>query len=394
MTAASSVQKADSTPVGSATHPIKIGVLFDTIFATPPPPWHPRNDTLDAYRLTFDDAYAARMFDRPVEIVLREVEGLPRGSVKEVIDAYKSLVDEGCLAVLGPMISDNAVALAEYVNEIGRVPAISWAGTDDWLGEWTFSLSNGSLPDEPTILANIMAHAGLRKVGVVAETSVVGDQYLAYFRDAARSEGLEVVATAQIAATVGDPRKDAAPLAPLLQAMRAAGADSVLYLGFGYGSFVTNAALAQIDWHPPRYTTAAWEVGFMHEAALKSYAGWIGLEQYDEENPVAVAFLDRFEQRYGRRPEYFVPGLAYDFANVICRALAKASPLSARGVKNALERVRLIPAASGAPGTRISFGRYTRRGWMGAGYLVAREFDPQNSAKTIFRGRIQAPLSR
>ena len=27
-------------------------------------------------------------------------------------------------------------------------------------------------------------------------------------------------------------------------------------------------------------------------------------------------------------------------------------------------------------GTRISFGKWTRRGWMGAGYLVARTLDP------------------
>jgi hypothetical protein len=49
--------------------------------------------------------------------------------------------------------------------------------------------------------------------------------------------------------------------------------------------------------------------------------------------------------------------------------------LSPRGVKEALERVKMLPAASGAPGTRISFGKWTRRGWMGAGYLVARSLD-------------------
>jgi len=32
-----------------------------------------------------------------------------------------------------------------------------------------------------------------------------------------------------------------------------------------------------------------------------------------------------------------------------------------------------VPAASG---TAISFGKWTRRGWMGAGYLVARRLEP------------------
>ena len=49
------------------------------------------------------------MIDRPVEIVFREVEGLPKGTIKAVIDAYGELVDEGCLAVFGPHITDNCV---------------------------------------------------------------------------------------------------------------------------------------------------------------------------------------------------------------------------------------------------------------------------------------------
>jgi branched-chain amino acid transport system substrate-binding protein len=46
--------------------------------------------------------------------------------------------------------------------------------------------------------------------------------------------------------------------------------------------------------------------------------------------------------------------------------------------------VKLLPAASGAPGTRISFGNWVHRGWMGAGYLVARRLDPDgHTAHTI-----------
>ena len=37
----------------------------------------------------------------------------------------------------------------------------------------------------------------------------------------------------------------------------------------------------------------------------------------------------------------------------------------------------MLPAASGAPGTRLSFGNWTRRGWVGAGYLVARQLEPE-----------------
>jgi hypothetical protein len=68
-----------------------------------------------------------------------------------------------------------------------------------------------------------------------------------------------------------------------------------------------------------------------------------------------------------------VPVVNRDVAVAILHAVADAHPLSPRGVKEALERVKSVPAASGAPGTRISFGNWTRRGWMGSGYLVARQ---------------------
>jgi hypothetical protein len=48
-----------------------------------------------------------------------------------------------------------------------------------------------------------------------------------------------------------------------------------------------------------------------------------------------------------------------------------------------LERVKMVPAASGAPGTRLSFGKWTRRGWMGAGYLVARQLNPDGKTSVL-----------
>ena len=70
-----------------------------------------------------------------------------------------------------------------------------------------------------------------------------------------------------------------------------------------------------------------------------------------------------------------MPVVNRDIAYMLLRALADAHPLSPRGVKEALERVKMMPAASGAPGTRVSFGNWTRRAWMGAGYLAARRLD-------------------
>jgi hypothetical protein len=55
-------------------------------------------------------------------------------------------------------------------------------------------------------------------------------------------------------------------------------------------------------------------------------------------------------------------------------------------VKEALERVKMLPAASGSPGTCISFGQWTRRAWVGAGYLVARQLnDDRRTSRLVHR---------
>src|SRR5215510_6198215 len=132
----------------STAEPIKIGYLFDFKL----PQYYPqemRDDLTQSFELVFGEGLKRGTIDRPVKIVFREVEGLPKGTVKAVIDAFGELVDEGCLLVFGPHITDNAVPTREAIEERFRVPAISVTGTDDWLGEWTFAFPQGSMTDEP-----------------------------------------------------------------------------------------------------------------------------------------------------------------------------------------------------------------------------------------------------
>jgi branched-chain amino acid transport system substrate-binding protein len=367
--------------MGIATQvaPIKLGVLID--FVLPPPSgWNVRDDFLEATRLTLDDAVASGRLDRPVELVIRECEGLPRGTLKAVIDAYGELVDEGCLAVFGPMISESAVPLREAIEQRFHVPAISWCGADEWHGEWTFSLGNGSLTDEPYVIASLLRQRGLLRVAVSHERSLIGQKYLASFREACLVEGITITCEAPIAQSGVD-------ATDVVGAMHSSGADAIVHWGFGLGVVGVNDALAALDWDPPRYMGTSWENGYMNDEIFRAHLGWIGLEQYDESNEVAQRFLDRFAEAHGRRPEYVMPIYGHDVGQAFVAAFERAEPLSPRGVMEALERVKMVPAACGEPGTRISFGKWTRRGWMGAGYLVAREVTPDFTS-TVFRGRL------
>ena len=143
----------------STAEPIKVGYLMD--FKLPEfYPQEMKEDLSNPFELIFGEAMEQGLIDRPIQIVYREVEGLPKGTVKAVIDAYGELVDEGCLAVFGPHITDNCVPTREAIEERFQVPALSVTGSDDWLGEWTFSFPQGSLTDEPIFWADLLAKGG------------------------------------------------------------------------------------------------------------------------------------------------------------------------------------------------------------------------------------------
>jgi branched-chain amino acid transport system substrate-binding protein len=360
-----SVDGLAETAAFREVEPIKVGFLMD--IRTPIPDL--RNDIINVMELVFDDAVKEGILDRPVEFTYRETEGLPRGTVQNVIDLFEEFVKDGCLAMVGPIVSENAVVVREEIETRFHVPALSVCGTEDWQGEWTFLLPNGSMTDEPIVWAHLMAKAGHLDVGVLAEESLIGQQYLAGFRRAAKEQGIRIVAEKTIAQTGHD-------ITAAIGDLRAAGAVALVHCGFGFGVAMASYALKALDWDPPRYMGTALESCYHSAPIWEAALGWVGLEQFDEGNQVATKFLDRFESVHGRRPEYCNGVIFRDVAAVLVEAFAQARPLSRRGVKEALERVKMLPAASGAPGTRISFGKWNRHGWTAAGYLVARTLDP------------------
>jgi len=352
----------------STAEPIKLGYLFDFVL----PDGYPtemRADLSQSFEIVFEQGLAQGIIDRPVEIVFREVEGLPKGTVKAVIDAYGELVDAGCLAVFGPSITDNCVPTKDAIEQRFNVPAISVTGSEEWLGEWTFSLSMGSMTDEPIFLAHLLAKRGLNDVGVLVEQSLVGESYVKAFRSACRDKGIRIVAEQPIAQTAQD-------IGDAVRELYEAKVQAIVHCGFGFGVVLIGPVLDELGWDPPRFMGTSFQNAWINPIVWNAVLGWIGLDQYDEGNRVGQQFLDQYAAKYGRRPEYCVPVVNRDLATVLLHAFADARPLSPKGVKEALERVRLLPAASGSPGTRISFGKWSHRGWMGAGYLVARRLDP------------------
>jgi ABC-type branched-subunit amino acid transport system substrate-binding protein len=219
----------------STAEPIKLGYLFD--FRLPPfYPQEMRADLTQTFDLVFSEGLRQKIIDRPVQIIFREVEGLPKGTVKAVIDAYGELVDEGCLAIFGPSITDNAVPTREAIEQRFRVPAVSVTGSEDWLGEWTFSFPMGSLTDEPIFWGDLLAQGGHTTVGVLVEQSLVGESYVKSFASVCRDRGIRIVAEEQIAQIAQD-------VADAVRRVHDAQPSALVHCGFGFGILHVNAAL-------------------------------------------------------------------------------------------------------------------------------------------------------
>ncbi|MHB8465650.1 MAG: hypothetical protein ACYDD7_12575 [Acidimicrobiales bacterium] len=63
----------------------------------------------------------------------------------------------------------------------------------------------------------------------------------------------------------------------------------------------------------------------------------------------------------------------YDAAKLIAHGIRLAENRTPAGVRDCLEKVKRLAAATGAPGSMLNLGRWQRRAWFGPQYLVMRE---------------------
>jgi branched-chain amino acid transport system substrate-binding protein len=351
--------------VSGRVEPVKVGVLIDYLEGESGSDSMLEDIVLAAFRLAEDELRAGGQLDREVEYVVEQVQGLPLGCFKSVRDAYYRLVDAGCVVIFGPWVSENGGPLGEYVNDLEEVPILTVCGTESMLGEYVFGLPAGSMEEEPIIISHVAHYDGCRTIGIAYEDSLIGEQYLRSAREACAKLGIEVVGEVVVPQIVAD-KVDA------MRQLHARNSDGIMLFGFGLGVQRINEALDKIGWKPRRYTCTAFEFAANSPEWRQHLAGWVGLDQFDERNEVGRQFLDRFEAKHGRRPAFYWPLLCYDVGRMILTAVATARPLTGKGVKSAFERIKMMPAATGAPGTRLRFGRFIRHGWVGGEFLVAR----------------------
>ncbi|HSV84646.1 MAG TPA: ABC transporter substrate-binding protein [Ramlibacter sp.] len=341
--------------------PWRIGLLVDWAYTT-----QPMIDYVDAVSLALEEAHQGGVIDRPVELVGRKLHGGPNASALDVRAAFRELVDqERVLGMIGPTLPDDMMAVRDDIDR-ARVPVLSFGGTLGLSSPFLFQLPNGTYVDEIRMIINYARAQGVRRIALVRDMSMMGEEYTSTFQLAMREARMPIAAVAAI-----PPAPTRADLDQAFADVAASGADALLVITVAVHQHFVEA-LSRIEWRPQhRLMVCNFVAAIPGFDGPQAFEGWVGVDQFDEANPVFTRMVDAFEARYARRVGHTYQAIGYDIGRALARALSMMAPSTPEGLRDALERVRMLPAAAGAAGTVVSFSKNDRRGYKGD-YLVYR----------------------
>jgi len=328
---------------------VRVGVLHD----------YPRPDGGASFewavRLGVGEVEATGRLPAPVIFMHEPAHG-------DIAAAFARLVDRGVLAILGPAITDGALAVRPLVDEAG-VPCINYAGNDEARSAWLFHFQIGSLEDEPALLVDHLARRRLGRVVLVQDTSRVGNRMAAFFRDAAAAQ-CELTAHLRV-------EPDGAGIAAAVIAARGAKPDALAFVGFWRAAHGLTVEMKAQGWTVHAVANSALMYGHADPAWARDWDGWTYVDTFSETNP-RFAALSRMAADDGRTAGPGEAG-AYDMGRLLAEGIARAPELTRAGIRAGLERVKALPAAPGRAGTLMGFGNWDRGALKGP-YLVLREW--------------------
>ena len=340
-----------------------------------------------AVEFALEEAYEEGLIDRPAQVIVREYAGQPMSDYSTNVKAYRDLVEnEGVLGIAGPMTTDNCLAVLPEVERL-HVPNITICGTQLYVGEYAFNLSNGGMGDEPAVIAAWLKSEGHRRVAIVKDyPSQIGDEYVLYFKYACQSRGISIVGEEPTSPVCTQEEMHRA-----LENAKQREPDALVYLGLGSTIPHLQPVLKALDWDPPRIMCTAFVGATYSEDLAHSIEGWVGVDQYDERNVVFAEMLQRYRAKHdgAELPPNSATSCGYDIGRVLALGLSRMRIASPWALRDALETIRREPATTGAPGTVITFRPQDHRGFKGADFLVLRR---ASGGKTEFVGT--APVVR
>jgi branched-chain amino acid transport system substrate-binding protein len=335
----------------------------------------------DAVTLAIEEAVEMGSLHEPIELVGRAVEGLPTGSQHNIVKAWRELAeDEGVLAILGPSNADNGRSVQDAANE-GRVPTFLFGCSSYLPSPWTFSVHWGPAPEDSIAAVRWASQQGYHRLGLLSDSAWHALEWKDFAEIAARRYGIEIVGEARIPALVlGDYAKgrQAEAAGSGVERLRGLAPDALLMIT-SHGSIPFVNAVHQSGWDIPRLKAGS---GIGHTS---EWRGWVGTCLWDDDNARGQRFLETYEKRFGTPRSWDMVISVHDAARALIEGMNQAPIMTREGVRTGLERVKMVPATAGIPGTYISFGPYAHRGYHGHVSILRQVVDPDGDSRSLVK---------
>jgi ABC-type branched-subunit amino acid transport system substrate-binding protein len=196
----------------------------------------------------------------------------------------------------------------------------------------------------------------------VQDRSPIGRRYAECFEDARGVLGLDLAGTTLVSPLAED-------LSTQLAALRDLSPDSLVYLGLGRASRAVALALDGLGWDVPVVANSALMFGYAVPDWRDGWAGWEYIDAVADDNGLRARLAERAPALDGGPTTC----AGVDIGRLLGEALARANHLTRDGIREALERVKQLPATCGYEGTTMGFGHFDHAALKGR-FLVLREW--------------------
>ena len=327
-----------------AAEPIRIGAV---VSATGPASFlgEPEKNTL---QMQADALNAAGgLLGRPVEVIILDDE---TDVNKGVLALDRLLKKENVVAVVGPTVSGNSLAVAPKV-EAAKAPMVSMAAAEKIVKPVNPFVFKTAQSDRLAV-ARILAHAkkqGYKKLAVLTVSDGYGQAGREVLKEMLPAGGFELVGD-----EVYGP-KDTDMTAQLTK-LKGTSPDAVICWGTNPGPAVVAKNRVQLGIKTPLYMShgvaskkfieLAGEAaeGLLLPAGKLTVAGQ--LPDGDPQKAPLAAYAKAYEERF-KTPASAFGGYAYDGLMLVAEAIKAGGDASPAGIRAALEKVNGLPGITG-----------------------------------------------
>lgn len=301
-------------------------------------------------------------FTGETTILTATPNGLPDGSEHEFRKGFRELVDAGCLALIGPGLTENGF-IARDMAMAFQIPTVIWAAHERLRSDWSFHYQLGSLEEEPPVLLRHLAKMGIRRASLVYDDINIILQYADYLEVARRIYDIEIVARRAMIPEIADAGETIA-------AVNTPAAEALIYLGMGPSAVPVAKAKKAAGWNVPVVSCSSLSMGKARPEMARDWDGWIYSDMIDDANPRLIEAVGRLSPSIVGSPV----GISfYDMGRLVGEALDRALYRTRAGLREGFEKVKQLPATVGHPGTHMTAG-YGDRAVLKGPYLVLREY--------------------